>query len=84
MEQDTVRVSLNPEEWTLVCGLRDIPASPLRDLMHELIVALIDYVKEPRCAETQADGVPCESAESDCEQCSRVRTLLTTLRHGVA
>jgi hypothetical protein len=84
MEQDTVRVTLNAREWTLVSGLRDIPPSPLRELMQELMGALIAYVREPRCPEIQADGVPCDSVEADCEQCRRVKGLLETLRHGVA
>jgi hypothetical protein len=84
MQQETVRVKLNPEEWRLVSGLREIPASPLRELMHELMLGLIDYVREPRCPELQADGAPCESAAADCEQCLKVKSLLATLRHGVS
>ena len=84
MEQELVNVKLNPEEWKLVAGLRDIPSSPLRDLMQEMMVALVDYVREPRCAEIQADGVPCETPAADCEQCLRVKGLLFTLRRGIA
>jgi hypothetical protein len=84
MEQVLVNVKLNPEEWKLVAGLRDIPSSPLRDLMQEMMVALVDYVREPRCAEIQADGVPCETPAADCEQCLRVKELLFTLRRGIA
>ncbi|MCJ7441221.1 MAG: hypothetical protein MUO25_06515 [Thermoanaerobaculaceae bacterium] len=84
MEQELVNVKLNPEEWKLVAGLRDIPSSPLRDLMQEMMVALVDYVREPRCAEIQADGVPCETPAADCEQCLRVKELLFTLRRGIA
>ena len=83
MEQELVNVKLNPEEWKLVAGLRDIPSSPLRDLMQEMMVALVDYVREPRCAEIQADGVPCETPAADCEQCLRVKELLFTLRRGI-
>ena len=84
MEKDLVSVKLDPEEWRLVAGLRDIPASPLRELMHELMMSLVEYVREPRCAELQADGVPCESPAADCEQCLKVKELLHTLRRGVA
>jgi hypothetical protein len=83
MEQELVNVKLNPEEWKLVAGLRDIPSSPLRDLMQEMIVALVDYVREPRCAEIQANGVPCETPAADCEQCLKVKELLFTLRRGI-
>jgi hypothetical protein len=84
MEQELVNVKLNPEEWKLVAGLRDIPPSPLRDLMQEMMVALVDCVREPRCAEIQADGVPCETPAADCEQCLKVKELLFTLRRGIA
>jgi hypothetical protein len=83
MNAELVGVKLDPEEWKLISGLRDIPPSPLRKLMHELMMSLVDYVREPRCAELQADGAPCESPEADCEQCVRVKELLFTLRRGV-
>ncbi|MBZ5589966.1 MAG: hypothetical protein LAO05_15530 [Acidobacteriia bacterium] len=81
---DDLSVKLTPEEWHLISGLRDIPPSPLRDLMHEMMTALVEYVREPKCAEMQADGVPCSSPTADCEQCEKVRQLLTNLRHGVS
>jgi hypothetical protein len=84
VEQELVSVRLDPDEWKLVAGLRDIPPSPLRDLMREMMLALVDYVREPKCPELQADGVPCETPEADCEQCVRVKELLFTLRRGVA
>ncbi len=84
METEAVTVRLDREEWKVVAGLREIPPSPLRELMHELVTALIEYVREPRCPELQADGVPCESAAADCEQCLKVKSLLLTLRRGVS
>ena len=84
MNAEPVGVKLDPEEWKLICGLRDIPPSPLRKLMNELMMSLVDYVREPKCPELQADGVPCETPEADCEQCVRVKELLVTLRRGVA
>ncbi len=83
MEKRRISVKLDPEEWKLVSGLRDIPPSPLRDLMHQLMVSLVDYVREPKCAELQADGAPCDNPAADCEQCVRVKDLLFTLRRGV-
>jgi hypothetical protein len=82
MEQ--VRVALSGDEWKVVAGLRDIPESPLRAMMYEMMLALIEYVREPKCAEMQADGVPCASAEADCEQCVKVRELLSSLRRSLA
>jgi hypothetical protein len=84
MEKEAVNVKLDPDEWKLVAGLRDIPPSPLRDLMHEMMISLVDYVREPKCPELQADGAPCEAPTADCEQCVRVKELLVTLRRGMA
>ena len=80
---ENVSVKLTRDEWELISGLRDIPPSPLRDLMHEMMTSLVEYVREPKCAEMQADGVPCTSATADCEQCLKVQQLLKTLRHGL-
>jgi hypothetical protein len=52
--------------------------------MKEMMFALVDYVREPKCAEIQADGVPCETPEADCEQCTKVKDLLFTLKRGMA
>jgi hypothetical protein len=84
MEQETVKVRLNPDEWKLIAGLRDIPPSPLLELTHELMMALIDYVRDPHCPELQADGAPCETPAADCEECRKVKELLFTLRSGMA
>jgi len=78
-----VSVKLSSDEWDLISGLREIPPSPLRDLMKEMMTALVEYVREPKCAEMQADGVPCASPTADCEQCEKVHQLLMTLRHGM-
>ena len=75
-----VSVKLSPEEWKVISGLREIPPSPLRDLMNEMVTALLEYVREPRCAEMQADGVPCATPDADCEQCRRLKEVLQTLR----
>ncbi|HQT93930.1 MAG TPA: hypothetical protein PLB88_08225 [Thermoanaerobaculaceae bacterium] len=79
-----VSVTLSGDEWTVISGLRDLPESPLREMTYEMMLALVEYVREPKCAEMQADGVPCTSAEADCEQCAKVRELLHTLRRGLA
>jgi len=81
---EPVSVKLSPEEWKLISGLREIPASPLQDLMKQMIGELLAYVREPKCAEMQADGVPCASPTADCEQCQKVHQLLLSLRHGIA
>ena len=51
----------------------------LRDLEYLLTLAA-----EPRCAESQADGVPCATLETDCEHCGRALGWLRRLRAEVA
>jgi len=80
MDSKRFNIKLDAKEWELVSALRDIPPSPLRDLVRELMGELVTYVREPRCAEIQADGVPCESPAADCEQCMKVKELLVQLR----
>jgi len=58
---------------------KDEQAGFLRDLEHLLTLAA-----EPRCAEAQADGVPCATLETDCEHCGRALAWLTRLRAEIA
>ena len=83
MSEETIAIALTPGERRMISALRDVPPGPLHDLCEELIERLFEFVREPRCPEMQADGVPCGSASADCEQCARVRTLLETLRRGL-
>ncbi len=71
---------LLPEERRLVLALRAIPESPLRDRLGTLLAALLDFVAEPCCAELQADGAPCTSAQASCDQCRKLLELLEGLR----
>ena len=79
-----VNVALSEQEWRVVAGLRELPPSALRELTYQLVVTLLDYAREPKCAEMQADGVPCSTPAADCEQCGKVTELLTVLRRGLA
>jgi hypothetical protein len=72
--------SLSPEERRLLLALREIPESPLRDLFTTLVSELTEFVASPTCAEMQADGAPCTSAEASCDQCRKLETLLEGLR----
>ena len=45
---------------------------------------LLTIAAEPRCAEAQADGVPCATGESDCEACGRALAWLERLRAQIA
>lgn len=73
-------IPLSESERRIVSALRDIPAGPAKDLSYEVVQRLLEFVAEPRCAEMQADGVPCDRAEADCEQCTTLREILEGLR----
>ena len=58
---------------------------------HEELVAQVQQALElaecPTCAEAQADGVPCEKADTSCERCVRaflhIRAVRTRLEQAV-
>jgi hypothetical protein len=77
------QVALEDAEWHLVRELREIPESPLRERMLEVIAALVAFVQNPGCPEIQADGVPCTSPSADCERCAEVTGLLDLLRERI-
>jgi hypothetical protein len=72
--------ALTPEETKLLLALRGIPASRLKDLMTTLLGELADFVADPSCAEMQADGAPCPSCETACDECRKLTTILEGLR----
>lgn len=76
MSEDTLR----PEERKLVDALRSMPDSPLRDRLLQLVSELLDFVAAPGCAELQADGAPCSSAQASCDECRKLTTLIDGLR----
>jgi hypothetical protein len=71
---------LRPEERELVAALRAIPPSQLRDRLAQLVSELVAFVAAPACAELQADGAPCTSAQASCDECRKVTALLEGLR----
>jgi hypothetical protein len=79
-----VQVTLSPEEWKLVSALRIIPESPLKERLDALFDELLRFAADPKCAESQADGVPCTSTAADCESCRRVTDLIDLLRRRVS
>ncbi|HSB36729.1 MAG TPA: hypothetical protein VLH41_07610 [Thermoanaerobaculia bacterium] len=80
MSDGKVTVSLNSDEWRLLSALRAIPPSLLREKTLAAVEALVEYAKEPRCTEMQADGVPCDTVTALCEQCLHVTWLIDSLR----
>ncbi len=79
-----VQVTLSPEEWKLVSALRDIPVSPLKERLDALFAELVKFAADPKCSESQGDGVPCTNTNLDCESCRRVTDLIDILRRRVS
>jgi hypothetical protein len=73
------QATLSGEEWRLIEGLREIPRGGARDELLGLVHDLFDLVREPRCAESQADGVPCATVDMACEDCRHVASVLALL-----
>ena len=80
MTEKSVSIALSPSEWRFVSELRALPSSDLKERALALFAAVIDFAREPRCAEMQADGVPCDVPDRSCEQCQHVDALLEALR----
>jgi hypothetical protein len=76
MRNATIQVTLSRAEWRLISTWREIQPSPLKARVGRLLDELIAFVQEPRCAEMQADGVPCDSVETQCDQCLHVTEML--------
>lgn len=79
-----VQVTLSAEEWRLVSALRAIPESPLKERLDALFGELLKFAVDPKCSESQADGVPCTNTAADCESCRRVTDLIDLLRRRVS
>jgi hypothetical protein len=71
---------LSKEEQKLLLALGVIPPSRLRDLMTALVGELADFVARPSCAEMQADGAPCPSTDTSCDECRKLTSILEGLR----
>jgi hypothetical protein len=72
----SVPVELSSEERRLIAGLHDLPSEAMRLRLTEVMEEVLDFVREPACAERQADGVPCQGTELACEDCREVLALL--------
>jgi hypothetical protein len=79
MGEDSVSLAVTPVERRIISGLRDLPPSPLRDLLAQVMVALIELVRQPQCPELQADGAPCTSPAADCAECAKLKEILSSL-----
>jgi hypothetical protein len=71
-------------EALLIRRLRDeLPADAQARFFREF-EHLLTLASEPRCAEAQADGVPCGTAQNECEDCGRALAWLARLRAEIA
>ena len=73
-------ILVTPVEKHILGSLRELPDGTLRARMEEFLVELTDFVRDPKCPEVQADGIPCDNPQADCEQCLKVKELVETLR----
>jgi len=70
-------------EKHILASIRELPEGQLRSRLEGFLVELTDFVRDPACAEVQADGIPCDTPQADCEQCQRVSELIRTLRKAL-
>ena len=75
-----LKLSLEEQELRLIRSLREIPPSPLRDRLTELMRELVAFVASPACCEAQSDGVPCQDVHTACDRCGRAAGVLERLR----
>jgi hypothetical protein len=66
-------------EWDLVRALRAIPEGSWRARATEILSEITSLIEEPRCSDSQADGVPCGEVDGRCDECEHVRELLAAL-----
>lgn len=76
-------ILVSDTEKRILAALRELPDGQLRQRLETFLLELTEFVRDPRCAEVQADGIPCDSPERDCEQCMRVEEMLRTLRSAL-
>jgi DNA-binding MarR family transcriptional regulator len=80
-DERVVTIAVTPEERRIISALRDLPPSPLKDLLAQVIARLVEFAANPGCPEMQADGAPCASPTADCEQCRQLKAVLESLRN---
>jgi hypothetical protein len=80
LSRSDLPVTLSPVEWSLVWRLREIAPGRLKNEVTALVRQMLELAQQPRCAEAQADGVPCDSAAADCVECQNVALRLARVR----
>lgn len=73
-------ILVTERERQILDGLRKLPAGDLKRTTEAFLLELSDQLSNPRCAEVQADGVPCGEATADCEACLSLKELVESMR----
>ena len=73
-------VLLSANEHELLSALREIPDGSMKTRLETFLVELTNFVSNPGCAQMQADGIPCDDASADCEECLTIDQMLKTLK----
>lgn len=76
----TKSVLLSEREKKILDGLRELPESDLKRTVEAFLLELSDRLANPRCAEVQADGIPCDESAADCEKCLHLKQLVANMR----
>lgn len=71
---------MTSEERAVLNALRELPDGEARRELLALMRDLVGYLRDPRCPNAQADGVPCATASLACEECLRIPSVLAQLR----
>jgi hypothetical protein len=71
-------------EERLVRDLRAALPVEAQTMFFRRLDELLALVAEPRCAECQADGVPCPHVGVSCEQCGQSLAWIHDLREAIA
>jgi hypothetical protein len=71
-------------EVRLVYELRSALPVEVQTVFFRQFDELLAVLAEPRCAECQADGVPCPHVDVSCEACGRAVAWARDLREAIA
>jgi hypothetical protein len=71
-------------EERLVRDLRGALPVEVQTIFFRQFDELLALLAEPRCAECQADGVPCPHVGVSCEECGRALAWIRDLRDAIA
>ena len=71
-------------EARLVRDLTEALPVDARTMFFRQLDELLGLIAEPKCAEYQADGVPCPVVGASCEACGRATQWVKDLREAIA